>query len=331
MVLCGILLVLAGVPAYADEVHLKNGDRISGEIIRVEKDVLTLETGFTEGVKIRIDWKEVACIRTDRPLPVMLDDEEVVIGTITCPSEGRMQITSEKFGKLKDLGLEEVRAVNPAMFRGYFTVGGILNEGNSDDIAVNVSTRFAVRTPRHRFTAEAKHNYGESGGQVTTRNSLASLKYDVFKTEKLYTYAQTLLQEDEIANINLRNTDGLGLGYQFRDTKLLELFVEAGLSFYHESVVEGNDTSAASGRWAVGLNWQAIPKRMMVFHRQEGYYTPSQDLWHIRAEQGVRVPLIRHFSTNVQLDYEYTNKPQAGAVKSDATLIFGVTYDYAYW
>lgn len=93
----------------------------------------------------------------------------------------------------------------------------------------------------------------------------------------------------------------------------------------------GMDKRSAAGRWAAGLDWEVGPKRIMVFHRQEGYYSGSGNSAVLRTEQGLRIPLLDSISANFEVDYRFNKFPEAGKKKSDMNVILGLTYEYAYW
>ena len=326
---CIVLLMLA-YPAWADEIRMKNGDRLTGEIIRMEKEILIFKSDYAME-RLGISWEEVECIRSDGYLPMEFSGQDFLIGRLTCPESGKVQIESFLLGKSTALPLHSLLSVNPSTYSGIFNLGGTYNSGNTDTQALNVATRFQVRTRKHRFTVDAKYNFGEANGVSTARNSSASLKYDFFAREKIYSYAQSLNEQDRFANLNLRNTEGLGMGYQFFDTRLRSLFAEAGVSYFNEDRIVGEDKSSAAGRWAVGLDWEALPKRLKLFHRQEGYYSFNDSAIVLRSEQGLRIPLVNNVSANLEVDYRFNSQPEAGKKKSDLNVIFGFTYAYAYW
>jgi len=325
-----LLLLLTSDFAAADEVRMKNGDRLSGEIIRMEHELLIFRTTYAEE-KLGISWKEVDCIVSGQSLPTEFINNEFIIGTISCPESGKLQVESEILGKSNPTPLNQLLAVNPATYSGALNFGGSIYSGNTDSKAVNTATRFQIKTHKHRFTVEGKYNYGETDGKTSIRNSLGSLKYDLFATKTIYSYAQSLSEQDSFANLNLRNTEGLGLGYQFFDTRLLTLFTEAGISYFNEDVKDGEDNHDASARWAAGLEWEAIPKRLKLFHRQEGYYRFSFNSVVLRMDQGFRMPLFDTVAANFEFDYRYNSSPEADKKKSDLYLILGVTYEYANW
>lgn len=328
---CGMLLLVSlSRVAMADEIRLKNGDRLTGTIISMEKELLVLRSEFVEE-KLSIDLKDIACISSERNLPAVFQNEEMVIGTLSCPEDGMIQIDSENLGQLPPFALNKLQAINPATYSGLFNLGGDLYRGNSNTSAVNFETKFQVRTHKHRFTVDITHNYGEANGDVTIRNSSGSLKYDFFAGEKLYSYAQSLNEQDTFANLNLRNTDGLGFGYQFYDTRKLILFAELGVAFFTEDVIVGEDQRTGAGRWAIGFDWEVVPRRIWVYHHEEGYYNFLDKTYVMKSDQGVRIPLRDNFSINLEVDYRINNAPQTGDKNSDTHAIIGMTYTYAYW
>src|SRR5580704_683937 len=66
-----LLLVLLSVStAFADQVTLKNGDRITGAIVKKDGKDLTVKTDLM-GV-VTIPWDQVTDIKTNEPLNVVL-------------------------------------------------------------------------------------------------------------------------------------------------------------------------------------------------------------------------------------------------------------------
>jgi len=325
-----LMSVILSAPARADEVRMKNGDRLSGQIQRMEEGELLFRAAYCEE-RLRLDWQQIDCVIVDRPLPLTFADNELFLGTLTCPQEGMVQVDSPLFGPSRPIPLAKLQAINPSTYSGLLTLGGIYNSGNTDTRSLSLATRFLIRTHKHRFTVEAKHNSATANGETTARNSSGSLKYDFFTTRKLYSYAQSLTEQDALANLNLRNTEGLGFGYQFFDTRRLSLFLEAGGSFFNEDVKVGEDHREAAGRWAAGLDWEVIRRSLKLFHRQEGYYSFDTAAVVLRSEQGLRLHLADDFSVTFEADYRYNGSPEPGKKSSDLALILGLTYEYAYW
>lgn len=330
--LSALIILSACAPAIkgTEKLQMKNGDRLTGDLVRMEEELLVLKTDVSED-NLNIEWNRIECLESSRDLTVVLKDFETIVGRITCPSPGKFQVDSSKLGLTREFNPDDIQAINPGTYKGYFNAGGSMARGNSDTTAANVSTRFIAKTHRHRLTVDGSFNYGDSEGSTNTRNSSGSIKYDFFQTEKLYNYAQVLTERDTFANLSLRLTQGLGIGYQFSDRRKLRLFVEAGISYYNEDRVVGDDTKSAAGRWAANLEYETTPKWLQVYHRQEGYYTPDSSSVYVRAVQGFRIPVRDQFGMYFESDYRFNSKPEDGKARSDILLTIGISYEYAYW
>jgi hypothetical protein len=62
----------------ADVILLKNGDRVSGDIITMEDTVLKVDTDYAD--VIYIDWEDVAGLTSDKPLWVSFHEHVVPHG-----------------------------------------------------------------------------------------------------------------------------------------------------------------------------------------------------------------------------------------------------------
>jgi putative salt-induced outer membrane protein YdiY len=327
-----IALISAAWSARADEIHLLNGDRLTGEIIRMEKGSLVVKTAYAE--EILIVWEQVACIASDKDLKLVMENGEVFMGRALCPEGGKIQITSPEIGQTAAIVLADLEAINPSppppviSYKASITGGGNTTSGNTDTTAAYFSGLFQARSRRHRLTMGGKYNYGETDGELTARNALGTVKYDFFLTDKLYSYAHTLFERDDFQDLNLRSTLGLGLGYQIFDTKRTSLFVEAGVSYFNEDYDVAEDDHYTSARESMGFEFQIVPERIRFFHLHELYYSLEEsDSYYLRSEQGFRFLLFRNFFANVQVDYNYNRQPAPGRRNYDANTIFGLTYE----
>jgi small nuclear ribonucleoprotein (snRNP)-like protein len=85
----------------ADQVTIKNGDRITGSIVKKDAQVLTIERDVF-GL-VTIPWDQVQTLLADRPVHVVLSDGRAVQGTLTSKQQaveiessgGRQQLPSQ--------------------------------------------------------------------------------------------------------------------------------------------------------------------------------------------------------------------------------------------
>ena len=328
--ICFILLCWAG-PAWSDEVSLKNGDRVTGEVVKMGDGSLTLKT--TYGGEIKIDWKEIQGLTSAGPLALQLRDGSVLRGRVSSPAPNQLVVTGEPFGSTTAMSFADIQAITPPppiTYAGTFNFGGNITDGNTKTTALNASARFTARAERQRFGLEAKYNYGEVNSLISTRNSLLGLNYDYFVTKRVYTTVFTLFEQDTFQDLNLRSTAGAGGGYQFIDTKRTKLSADLGMAYVNQDFKTQPDTNAASGRWSLSLNHDVIPDVLVFFHRDEVYYDlKAPNAYRFRADQGVRLPIYKRFSLNLEYDMRYNSNPAVGRKTTDHAYIMGVSYAFA--
>lgn len=321
--------------AIADEVRLKNGDRLTGEILTMEKESLTLKTSYAGEMKI--SWQDVLCVSSDKELTLWLKNKEVLIGRAVCPGDGQVQIVGVRVGESAEIPLEELEAINPSppppaiKYTGNVAGGGSLTDGNTDEAFASLSADFQARSKRHRFTLGGRYNYGETDDEITTRNALGRIKYDFFITKALYAYAQALFESDDFQDLNLRSAMGAGLGYQIFDTERTSLFFEAGVSYFNKDFETAEDESYASGRGSVGLNYAIVPERVNFFLLHEFYQSlEDSDEYYFLANQGLRFTLFRNFFASFEVIYSYDRQPAPGRKSADTQYVASLGYSFSF-
>ncbi len=330
--LFSIIVLSLACPAMADEVYLKNGDLLTGEIETSEDGLLVVNTAYAK--KIKVKWEEVACVNSDKEVTLLLKSNEKIVGRATCPSLGSIKIIDQKTGETKDFSLAEFQGINPppapppVTYKALVNVGGAINSGNTRSNTFNSSGKFQARSKKQRLYLEGKFSYGESEGDENERNWLTGAKYDYFWTDKLYSYLRPFAEYDKFQDLDLRFITSAGPGYQFIDTETTSLFAELGPAYFYEDYDNGDDKEYLAARWAAGVKFHIIRKKIIFFHLHEFYYDlTSNEGAFLRTEQGVRLALVENFYLNFQVDYNYKSDPPDGKKSSDTALVLGIGYE----
>jgi len=329
--LCAVMLLTCCLAAFADEVRLVNDDRLTGDVVRMDNGILSLTTTYAGEVKV--NWTLVSCISTDQQHTFVLKDDQVLFGRAVCATAGTIKIVGDTVGESLGIPVTEFEAINPSppppavTYTGSLAAGYTQTDGNTETMAANASARFAARSRRQRFTLKGKFNYGETDRKMTARNAAGSLKYDFFVTKNLYTYAHSLFESDDFADLGLRSTLGAGLGYQILDTDRGAFSLETGCSYVNNDFEAAPDDDYTAGRWGADLSVKIVPKRVRFFHAHEGYYSFDDKSVYITSETGLRLTIVRNFFAHAGVDYSYDSDPVDGAERYDVTYIFGLGYE----
>src|SRR5579884_2554152 len=91
-----LTLVLLTATAAADQVTLKNGDRLTGTIVKSDTKALTLKSEFAGTVAI--DWGAVDAITSTNPVYLTLKSGQVLLGPVETMSGGSIQVKTADAG-----------------------------------------------------------------------------------------------------------------------------------------------------------------------------------------------------------------------------------------
>lgn len=325
IVLIGVILALS--PALADEVVLKNGDRITGKLVRMEGSKLEFETAYAG--KITIDWSQVASLLADEPIKVILSDDTTMLGKILSTEEDTMRLKTEKIEEPTAFSYAEIKAINPpekplVRVTARANAGITSERGNTETDSYRFQGEFIARTEKSRYTIGGELSKEKEEDRTTVENWLANANYNYFMTQKWFLYADTLFEHDEFADLDLRSTFGAGVGYQFYESEMLNLSVAAGPSYVNEDFIVAEDNDFGAGQWLIRYDQYFFDKRVQLFHDQTGIISLSNSSkWLLKTRQGLRFPIYKGFTATLQYNYDYDNEPSEDAKeKWDSKFIF---------
>ena len=319
-------LALSPVPAWADEVLTRNGDRLTGEILTMEDNVLSLHTEYGE---MKIDWGKVVHVTSDKPMKVrVVGEKKGLISDFFIGGHEFRHVT-----ELRENGpipIAEVKGINIGHIRhdGTVTIGGNHTTGNTNTKAVNAVSRVTIQAHRQRLYLEGKYNYGEANGGVTARNWAGQLKYDYFLTEKIFLNTSNMIEHDRFQNLQLRTTLGAGPGYQFLNTGEASLSATVGVAYVDEDYTTVPRTKTPSSHLGYRLEFTLF-SRLKFFQRFDGYYDLRYgNAIRITMDQGVRVPIYQTLYVALEYDYRLNTQPAPGRRQVDDSYIFGVGFEF---
>lgn len=331
--------VLAGsvsCSVLADSVTLRNGDRLTGKVLRKEDNNLIFKTPYAGEIKIR--WLEITSLQTDEPVQVMLNDQTSLNATFApTGEEGKVTLKAGDILQTAPLELSKIAYINPSpeisgkgvRFTGHVNVGLNATSGNSETTNTYADAEMVARTKENRYTVGGKvQRSSEDGNETADRTTLYS-KYDHFLTEKRYLYANASFVRDQFKDLNLRSVLGAGVGHQFVESKRKNLSLEGGLTFVNDDFIAAEDDQYLAARWALDYDQFLLGDRLQVFHKHEGLQSleNSEDLI-IRAETGIRVPFNENLSATVQVNVDWERTPPPGTEDTDLTYLLTVGYNW---
>jgi hypothetical protein len=253
-----IFLLIAGTLmstcVFADQITLKNGDRLTGEIVKSDAKTLVLKTEAAGDVAIQ--WPAIDAITSTQPLRVGLDGGQMVVGPVTT-KDGQIQITTQTVGVVSaskdsvqvirsaseqaayDAAMERLQHPHLADFwSGMLDTGLSLTRGNSATLSYTLAGRAVRQTDLDKITAYATAVYGKndttSPSQVIAHQITGGLRADINFRPKWFAFGATDFNSNALQNLDLQNVIDGGIGYHLIKTKNTQFDVFGGAGYNQE-------------------------------------------------------------------------------------------------
>jgi putative salt-induced outer membrane protein YdiY len=249
--LLAMLTLLFVSIASADQVSLKNGDRLSGTIVKSDGKTLVLHTDYAGDVTLK--WDAVQGIESSEQLHVETQDGKTAVGPVStsddklkiATSSGPVEAPAASVKTLRN-GTEQTayeESLHPGLLQAWkagVNAGFSLTGGNSQTTNLSIGFLAARQTPHDKLSAYANSVYATNNapGAVpsTTANTEAGgFRYDHDLKPRIFAFGGADFFADALQGLNLRSVFGGGGGYHAikKDTTTLDFL--AGLNYTHES------------------------------------------------------------------------------------------------
>lgn len=330
VVALALSVLFAGRLARADEVVLKNGDKLNGKIGEITDGTIAFTSPILGAISIKLS--DVTSYKTDGPATLQLKDGTFITQPITGTSD---TVTT---GDQVAHPISSIKHVNPPAiaWTGNIVFNGELDRGNTNSATAGLSGNAVLRRDNanydDRFTLGADYNFQDTGRGTSTHTTAdnydASAKYDKFFSEKFYGYGDVEYFHDRIAGLNVRLTPGAGVGYQWVESPTFNFNTEGGISYVYEDQTPGGVDQNADFRLAYHLD-KKLNAKVGLFNDVEflAAVTNPADYF-LDADAGVRADLTDHFFAQFKIDYKRNDNPAGGLLKDDLQFLLGVGWGF---
>ena len=257
-----LILAFASPLVFGDEVAFKNGDRLTGVIMKSDLKSLRMTTAVAG--EVTVSWEEIQELHSNLPLHVVLADGKELVGTMAT-REGRFEIATGT-GNTVEVSKETVVALrnnaeqsayeksqDRSLLRGWnggLDAGLELTRGNSKTRNFRLAFGAVRKVSSEELTLYAESLYATDDvpgarPHVTSNVNRGGARFDHDFVSRFFVFANTDFMTDGLQDLNLRSVLGGGLGYHLikRDNTVLNLL--GGANFTRENYVEVQRNLAA--------------------------------------------------------------------------------------
>jgi small nuclear ribonucleoprotein (snRNP)-like protein len=250
----GVVSCLLALSVRADQVTLKNGDRLTGTIVKSDAKTMLIKTELAG--EVNVQWDAVTSIVSSQALHLALKDGQTVVGTVTTV-DGKLDVATKTTGEVvapketvvtvrnddeeKSYDAEIDRLRNPHLtdfWSGMLDTGLSVTRGNSATLAYNLSAKAVRVTSRDKISVYSTAVYASDDttrpSRTTAHAIRGGIRGDLNVSERLFVFGFTDFEYDQFQDLDLRNVLGGGLGYHVIKTKNTTFDVFGGGDYEQE-------------------------------------------------------------------------------------------------
>lgn len=324
-----VFAISTAASAQPARVELKNGDVISGTIVKMEGGHLLLQPEYSKKA-IDIDWADVGAIESDAPARLELTSGDAITAKFVRREDG-VYVESDQFAGVRPLPLGEVASIGlPAgpVWSGALGLSLWGTSGNTRTTAVGVKAALERESKVDRLRFDARTDNQTRSGTTEVQSTIGRASYEYFLDEWWFLRGFLDLEHDRFKDLDLRTTAGGGPGYRFIKTAAMSLTGYVGAAYVNENfktTPDRNYVSAVAGEefgWTISET-QSIRQLLEVLPNVE----QGKD-WVAHFEAAYRQAVLGGIFMEASFLADYDNEPAPGKKKDD--LKYGLTLGYQF-
>ncbi len=340
---CKVLILLVSLMlfaqlSYGDEIHFKNGDRLTGKILHLADGKLVIKSDAAG--EVTVELSNIQTLSSEDPITVNLKDGTGFKQKLSSSEAGRFSIEGDETIKAQEFTVGNIVSINPPVkpipkWTGNISAGITSTHGNTKTESITGSANLKKRTEKDRTIlsadyAKAKQDDPDTGEEVTIEDWWkAKAKYDYFFSKKMYGYLDGRYEKDAVAELDRRVTVGIGSGYQWIESENMNFSTELGLASLYEKFDNQTDSNSEISA-QLGYNFDKKLRKNLSFIHELTYYPalekPSN--YYLTTTAELRADFTKAMFVNFKTIMDYDATPAIGAHKTDVKYFLGLGYSF---
>jgi putative salt-induced outer membrane protein len=344
-------LLTLGSLALADQVVMKNGDRVTGSIVK--KDAAKLTVKSVNFGTVTLPWDQVASIKSDKPLTVVAGPtKRSVEGPIATAKGDNIVVASatgpETYAPKDIVAIRNadeqkayLRFLHPKLTELWVMSGNLGFAGTSGNARTHTLTlpiNLIRATNSDKITVH--FNLIRSGATVdgvsspTASAIRGGWAYNRNLAPKVFASTVNDYEHDRFQNLDLRAIFGGGLGLHAWKTEHGFIDVTSGGDYNHEAfspttTATSFSRSLAELYWGDNIGWK--PARKVSFTHSYRMFNDLTNTGEFRqnADFAVSLAVTKHFTWNTTTSDHYLTNPPVGLKRNDVIYSTGLGFQFA--
>ena len=347
--------------AFADQVTLKNGDRLTGKVVKGDGKTLVLHTDAGGDITLKFD--AIQEIKTDEELHVGLKGGKTVVGPVTT-TDGKLEVATKTAGTVEALPADVTvirndaeqaaydKSLHPGLLHGWTgaaNVGLSVARGNSETESLALAFNAAHPTVNSKILLYATSI--DTTNNLATPSTVANLdtggwRYDRNVNPKLFGFVSGDYMANALQYLDLRQVYSGGLGFHAIKNDRTVLDFLGGVNYTHEVYSNGAPVTppttpptyqsyGVTNRYVALTLSEVLSQKLgksTVVTQNFSFYPNLQQTGQYRGtfNLGTVTKINKWFGWQNQFEDIYVSNPPTDAKKNDVLLTTGLNITFTH-
>jgi len=299
------VFLTAALPAA--ELHLSNGDRITGDLIRREEGKIHFRSPILGDL-------------------IIAETDATVIAGPDTPVESLAGLPPE----IEQVNLRDAESLRPAPkaaripWKGKFEFGFQNQAGRHDTLNYSMRAEAERKSELNHYRLSARYLYGENSQIVTSDRRDGSFRWRREISDRVFGQTVTSYSSDENTNIDLNAEQNAGFGYEVFESEKQTGSIGAGLTAQYRQAEGGDPRTTYLGEVFQDYTYK-VNGRLMLLQNLNVLYSPDgrtrtlintatstlyrdeAENFKVRFNSTLQGKLSERISINLRYEYEYDN------------------------
>src|SRR5262245_13525319 len=324
---------IAQAQGRTDVVTLANGDRITGEVVTLDRGRLEFKTD--DAGTLYLEWDKLTSVVTTRFVEVVTTADRRFLGSLERAPDRSIVVAGPQSSvtlPMTDVAL--IRTIGSSFWQkldGTVDVGySFTRSSGVSQLNVNSNTVYARPASRARLTASATVTQTEDDPGRDDRASLEA-SYLRYRWQNWCITSAGRFETNESLGIKLRSQIAGAVGPRLVNTIRAQVALGGGMVFNHEQGVNVEPTKNVEGLVVFAMSYYTYDRPKTNIDINTQYYPSVSNLGRhrLQLDSSVKRELLKDFFVSLNLFDTFDSRPpDPTARRNDVGVVVSVGWSY---
>jgi Protein of unknown function, DUF481 len=324
---------LAGAQGRTDVVTLRNGDRITGEVVRLDRGRLEFKTD--DAGTLYLEWDKLATVQATRPVEVVTEDGRRIFGSLGPAASRTLSVVGQ--AEPVSVAMAEVTIIRQMGTSFWGKLDGGIDAGYSytrssgvAQLNVNWDTYYRTPAARARLTLSLTQTRKDDDSETDDRGSLEA-SYLRYPWQRWFVTGAARVETNKSLGIELRSQVAAAVGPRLVNSNRGQVELGVGVVLNDERGVDVDPTQNVEGLVTLRSSFYTYdrPRTNLDFAVQ--YYPSLSDPGRrrLQLDAGARREVWKDLFVACTVYTTYDSRPpNPSADTSDVGVVVSIGWTY---